>query len=116
MTLNTRQEQNSEKRRFWQVHIQAWERSGFSQNEYCRRHQLNSSQLRYWKRKLAAESNCPIEFVPVSISSSRELSKTDSGDSGLSIILDNDIQIRLNNDFSPSSLVKVVAILGGTHS
>jgi len=105
-------EQSSKKQRFWQVHIRAWERSGFSQNEYCRRNHLKSTQLRYWKKKLAKSPKDPLKFVPVSVRGNEQQANFDGGDSGLSIIFDNEIQVRLNNDFNHSTLAKLVAILG----
>lgn len=112
MTDRNFNDQCMKKQRFWQVHIRAWERSGFSQNEYCRRNQLNSSQLRYWKKKLANDLKIPLKFVPVPVGNNNQEENIDGGDSGLHIIINNDIKIRLNNDFTPSTLAKVVTTLG----
>jgi hypothetical protein len=37
----------------WQNHIEQWTESGLSQAAYCREHQLDESQLSYYKRKFA---------------------------------------------------------------
>ena len=105
-------EQCSKKQRFWQAHIRAWEKSGFSQNEYCRKNQLNACQFRYWKKKLVNASKITLKFVPVPVRVNDLQAKIDHGDSGVSIIIDNEIQVRLNNNFNASTLVKVVATLG----
>lgn len=34
----------AEKRRFWYVHIRAWEKSGLIQAEYCRQHNLRENR------------------------------------------------------------------------
>ncbi len=105
-------EQCLKKQRFWQAHIRAWGKSGFSQNEYCRRNQLNIGQFRYWKKRLAKQLNATLKFVPVPVRSNYQQPNIVGDDSGLSIIIDNAILIRLNNNFNPSTLSKVVATLG----
>ncbi len=105
----------TEKRRFWQVHIRAWERSGLSQNEYCQQNQLKSSQLCYWKKKLRNNNSSPVNFVPVPIQSNDIQLNPPGKDSGLTLYLRGDIRISLNNDFSPTTLSKVVAALGENH-
>jgi len=37
----------------WKKHIEQWKKSGLSQAAYCREHQLDDSQLSYFKRKFA---------------------------------------------------------------
>ncbi len=104
--------QLSKKQRFWQVHIHAWKRSGLSQNDYCGRNQISSSQFGYWKKKLRQGSSPPVSFVPVS-SAATELQTTSSGsNSGLTIFLGDSIKIGLTNDFIPATLVRVIATLG----
>lgn len=102
-----------EKRRFWKVHIRAWERSGFSQNEYCRRNKLKNSQFTYWKTKFSREQSTSVSFVPVPTVPIRQVEQShDSSDSGLSVLL-GAIQIKIANNFNPSCLDKVVTILEG---
>ena len=38
---------------FWTNHIEQWKKSDLSQAAYCREHQLDQSQLSYFKRKFA---------------------------------------------------------------
>jgi hypothetical protein len=37
---------------FWQRHLRAWSRSGLTQADYCRQHQLSAPAFGWWKRKL----------------------------------------------------------------
>jgi hypothetical protein len=37
----------------WKNHIEQWKKSNLSQAAYCREHQLDESQLSYYKRKFA---------------------------------------------------------------
>ncbi len=49
MADNQFEKLQSKKKRFWEVNVRAWERSGLSQNDYCKRNQLGSSQFCYWQ-------------------------------------------------------------------
>lgn len=111
MTGKTWKEIRMDKRRFWKVHIQAWQRSGFSQNEYCRRNNLKTSQFTYWKTKFKQEDPTPVSFVPVPVSPTpMETDSSESGDSGVSVLL-GATKIKIENNFNPSCLVKIVSAL-----
>ena len=43
----------TEKRHYWQQHIDAWQRSGLSQKAYCQREALAVSNFGYWRRRLS---------------------------------------------------------------
>ncbi len=99
-----------EKRRFWKTHIRAWERSGLTQSDYCRRNRLKATQFTYWKIKFTQDIPESVSFVPVPVKIDHMQSELDSGDSGLSVQLGK-IKIRIHNNFNPASLVKVVSLL-----
>ena len=44
---------NRARREWWQVHIDAWQRSGLSQRRYCREHRLGEDAFRRWLKALA---------------------------------------------------------------
>ncbi len=44
---------NRARREWWQVHIEAWQRSALSQRRYCRQHRLGEDTFRRWLRALA---------------------------------------------------------------
>ena len=62
-------DQSAEKVAYWAGHIKGWQRSGLSQDAYCRRHGLPVSSLRYWRSRLAKQSastlSTPVAIVPV---------------------------------------------------
>lgn len=99
--------------KLWQAHVRAWRKSGLSQNEYCRRNQLSSSQFSYWKKNLRQQAKSSVSFVPVPVHAPDLQSASGGDDSGLTIFLDNGIRIRLNNDFTAATLTKVVAVFEG---
>jgi hypothetical protein len=95
------------KRRFRQAQVKSWEKSGLSQNEYCRKNQLRHTQFTYWKKKFIREAAAPVSFVPVAGTEPA----VQGDDSGLTLYL-GDIRIQLASDFNPASLSKVLAALG----
>jgi hypothetical protein len=111
MAEKTLKELRQDKHRFWRVHIRAWETSGFSQNEYCRRNKLRTNQFTYWKTKFKQSPSGQISFVPVPISPTNTVEQSfDFNDSGVSVLLGT-IQIRIASNFNSNCLVKVVSAL-----
>lgn len=110
------QQEKQEKQKFWRKHIRGWEKGGLTQNEYCRRNNLKSNQFCYWKKKFACKTKNIQSFVPVPISDVRnvtEQAEIDNYDSGFTILFDNNIKIRLENNFNPATLSRAVLTLGG---
>ncbi len=107
------QERSAKKQKLWQAHVQAWKESGLSQNEYCRRSELSSSQFSYWKKKHRQHqaANKAVSFVPVPAHVPELTPILTSDDSGVTIFLGSDIRIGLNNNFSSATLSKVVTEL-----
>ena len=111
MAEKTLKELRLDKRRFWKVHIRALEKSGFPQNEYCRRNKLRSNQFTYWKTKFNREHSTPVNFVPVPIAVTHQVTRSlESNDSGLSVLLGT-VEIKIANNFNPTCFSKVVSIL-----
>ncbi len=110
MTKKTWDELSRKKRRFWKAHIRTWGKSGLAQNEYCRQNDLKSHQFTYWKTKFNKEKPVQANFVPVN--NNLVLSALDNSDSGLSVQL-GQLQIRINNNFNSTCLLKVVSLLQG---
>jgi hypothetical protein len=49
--------ENTARRTWWSVHVDAWQRSGLSQRRYCRQHRLDTTTFARWLKVLAdAES------------------------------------------------------------
>ena len=42
----------SDRARYWQQLVSAWEKSGLSQAEFCRRRRIKAVTFGWWKRKL----------------------------------------------------------------
>ncbi len=52
------------KQKFWKRHVKECSKSGRTQVEYCRRHNLSAKSMTYWKRKFKQKA-------PVTYSSSQ---------------------------------------------
>ena len=61
----------SERRRFWQRHVQAWRKTSLSQTQYCRRRGLPAAAFSWWKRRLAGSAGSERKRVKAAMSSSR---------------------------------------------
>lgn len=49
---------------FWRQHVEGWQRSGLSQQEYCQEHGLVLSTLQTWRRRLKSNS-AEVQIVQV---------------------------------------------------
>jgi hypothetical protein len=95
------------KRQFWENHIQAWQQSGLSQAEYCRRNDLKNHRWWYWRKRISYPSDTDVTFVPLRFSSS-EISP-----SGISVVTPNGYRIEINNGFDFSKLRQLIVAVRG---
>jgi len=96
-----------EKKQFWQDHIEAWERSGLNQSQYCRRQGLNKDAYFYWKKKLSQDSSS-LSLVPVPVKINLAPTRKP-----LVVVIDNRYRIEVSGDFESATLDKVVRTLEG---
>jgi hypothetical protein len=57
-------DEDEERRRSWEHHLERWQGSGLSQAEYCRRHGLSAKTFGYHKRRIEKSPLCLVE-VPL---------------------------------------------------
>jgi len=105
-----------DKERFWQVHVSAWEGSGMSQAEYCRRKGIDVRRFNYWKRKLLKSHSTPagLSLIPVRIrpSSSHVVSGSYGFSPAVRVVLGSGVTIEVGDGFRSETLEKVVKVLG----
>ena len=101
----------SNNRRHWQTHVKACQESGLTRAEYSRQHNVSCRALAYWHKKLIGPKGKESVLVPVSLGrdASKNLIAPDPAD--LKIIMPGNIKIEIGENFSPSSLVKLLAVL-----
>lgn len=97
----------TEKQQHWSSIIEAWSRSGLSQAEYCRQHQVDLERFYAWKYKLA-KINQPgqdnAEFLPLTL--------IEKADTAASISLSvGGVEIRYEHDTDPQLLKQLLCTL-----
>ncbi len=80
----------AEKVNYWQPHLRSWRSSGLSMSEYCKRHELNEAQFRYWQHQLLSMTHGalhraipPLKFTEIKPVASEECEL--SGFSGIEL-------------------------------
>ena len=120
----------SDRAKYWQGLVAAWEQSGLTQAEFCRRRGVKVGSFAWWKRKLggtngrtsrparrraASDGNDKrASFIEVGLS--RRVLAAGSGhalsSAGYEIVLPDGVVVRLPGDFDPeqvTGLLRAVA-------
>jgi lambda repressor-like predicted transcriptional regulator len=92
-----------------QAHVRALRKSGLSRAEYCRQHQLSYHRLTYWEKKLAAPVKKETTLVPVTFSPGIRM--TPVAEPAIKIILPNKFAIEVHDNFSTTTLSRLLATL-----
>lgn len=100
-----------DKRQFWEDHIQAWQQSGLSQVEYCRRNNLKDHQWWYWRKRISQPCDTDVTFVPLHFSSSKITNQISRG--AISVVTPNGYRIECDNDFDVSKLRQLITTVRG---
>ncbi len=94
---------------FWKAHVKAWQDSGLSRAEYCRRYKLSYDGLTYWYGKVReADSNSGVgAIVPVlSVQAPERRSR-----SPLRIRFRQHFTIEIDDEFDEAVLRRLIAAL-----
>lgn len=96
-----------DKHQRWRERIQAWKQSGLTQKEFCEHHHLGLSTFQRWRRILAVEvkpkESAAVSFLPVGV--------VCSGDSGLTVLVNDQLRIEVSTGFDTSTLKRVIGVL-----
>jgi len=104
-----------EKHRYWEAQLRAWQRSGLTQAEYCRRQGIRPKRFGSWKRRL--EGGQPghagqVQFVAVAIRPEPEVNRTPLV-TALTLVTGKGYRIEVGDGFTPATLTSLLATLGG---
>lgn len=99
----------TERHKFWQPHIEAWEHSGITQSDYCRNNRLSIKVFGYWKRKLCSKRRGAVSFVPVSIK--RQYPAHGDTSASLRLVIGNGYGIDIGDGFNPDTLRRLINTL-----
>ncbi len=100
---------------FWKAHIKAYERSGLSLAEYCRRQGLSYHAFRYWKKKVCGGSdNSQVALVQVGRicsfdKANRYADRPARPDLGIRI--NDKFTIEVGDGFSASTLSMLISVI-----
>lgn len=106
-----------EKRRFWEAQLRAWQRSGLTQAEYCRRQGLKRRLFGFWKRRLSLgpqEQPPPMRFIPVTIRPDVEAQRPAhavAATAPLTLVTSGKYRIEIGDGFAPATLGRLLATL-----
>lgn len=100
----------SEKRRFWEKHIEQWKVSGHSQVVYCRLNDVNVKSFRYWKRRIVLVG-CESALVELPLLKSLPVSLLPPPPQ-LCLVVDQHYRIEIAKGFDSEELERVVRVLG----
>lgn len=107
-----------EKRRFWGAQLDAWQRSGLTQAEFCRRQGIDRRLLGSWKRRLgmAPRGQClPVEFIAVPVRPQGDRESAGCAvppASPLTLVIRGGYRIEVGEGFAPETLTRLLTTLG----
>jgi len=106
-TEKPRQEENTEKGRYWRQHLDAWQASGLTQVAYCQQLGLSRFQFQYWKKRFQESASLPalieVPFSSVMVRKSYQ---------ALRLVVRDEYQIAVERDFDPVALRQLIGVLG----
>ena len=101
----TQQEEIKDKREYWRAHSEAWQKSGQTQGEYCKRHGLSLKTFAYWRRRFKADSPA-VKLVRLPAGSIDQQTS-----SALRVMVDGRYTIEVLDGFNPATLGRVLEVL-----
>jgi hypothetical protein len=113
----------SERARYWSDLVSAWEQSGLSQAEFCRRRGINGGTFVWWKRQLQPRSGPATEHSATSDAPKRRGRPPKAGSarfvevrltgaattSTYEVMLARGRSIRVSSQFDPQILSRLIA-------
>lgn len=99
----------SEKRRYWESHIEKWRASGVSQVEYCRLNNVSIKSFRYWKRRVG-RLGCAPALVELPLVKSAPVYLPVSSPQ-LCVVVDR-YRVEIGKNFDAEDFERVLRVLG----
>jgi hypothetical protein len=102
------------KQLIWQNHIEAWQRSGQSQQDYCQIHGLALATFGYWRRKLKEVRPEKPRFYPLVVTGQPSFPNGTGHNerAGVRVVLGGSrFTIEIDESFSPVTLRAVITTL-----
>jgi hypothetical protein len=95
-----------ERNKFWNAHVQSWNKSDLSQADYCRQNNLNKNRFNNWKKKfLNPETNNHFIKIP-------KKALIPTAPDSIDLIINDCVKIKLTPNFNTVLLKSVLKALG----
>lgn len=100
-------------RRFWQAHIKALRKSGYSRAEYCRLNNLSYHALAYWQKRIGTEIEPELtsSIVPVAQIPARQISLQTTAIPSFTVDLQGRFKVEVGENFSSNTLIRLINTL-----
>jgi len=105
----SRAEEQAEKRKFWNEHIEGWQESNLTQTEYCRQHDLIPHRFTYWKNRIVKPQEIPVSLVQVNMKAN--FNGKPMYTSPLRLVFSNQFHVEIDRGFDPVTLRQLVYTL-----
>ena len=113
-TQRERKKSKEANRRYWQAHVKAWRKSGYSRAEYCRVNNLSYDALTYWQERTKSSVSGKTTnsvIVPVARIPARQLYVQTSADPEMTVHVRDRFKIEVGENFSSSLLIRLINTL-----
>ena len=110
--MTVREKENERKREYWFSQIENWEKSGLTQSDYCREHELVYHRFNYWKARWKASKAPSFVPVPLKLPEFSVFSGSSNGwNSSLRLTIRNQYQIEIGDAFRSDTLARLLHLL-----
>lgn len=92
--------------KYWQTHVESYQRSGLSQREYCRQQGISYWSFNSWKRRLETK-NTDLQEIPKEI-----VHSLSPAEEQIELIVEDRIKISIPDGFSEKTLKNILQVLG----
>lgn len=99
------------RQRYWQAHIKALAKSGYSRAEYCRQNNLSFHAMAYWQKKISRTDKLKPLLVPVPLQNQLKQNNNSSNPASLHIVIPGNLSIAVGDNFSPVTLTRLLTVL-----
>jgi hypothetical protein len=95
------------KKEYWQKHMLKYEQSELSQKEYCKQNKLVYETFKNWRKKLSKISKD--ELIKIPLETKKDIF---SKSATLEIIINDQLRIKIPEDYNPETLKSLLEALG----
>lgn len=105
----SRAEEQAEKRKFWNEHIEGWQESNLTQTDYCRQNNLIPHRFTYWKNRIVKPQETPVSLVQVNMKAN--FNGKPMYTSPLRLVFNDQYHVEVDRGFDPVALRQLVYTL-----